>query len=278
MVSSPVTLADLAAPAAVTNVSGPQIAPTSANAVAQLVDSGVDQAPLAVQVLDHNASPLPASDPSYQRIYYRDTANTLLTNLFRTGADVNNFIGVSPYAGAYSNNGSASGGQPGTFDGFHYVATTSTIDQKITGYLAINATPPTFSQPIEVHATAIGPVTSATSAADGISLAGCADFTGSTLCRLFPISPSEPALYLNTTNGVQLGLLTAASATTAAASLPLQQTAGTTEHVLASAPLTVSDTAATLTDTSAFQPSDHVDTALVTHGELVPVVNVPVAG
>jgi len=276
--STAVTLADLAPPSAVTNVSGPSIAATSSTGVAAPVDSGVDQAPLSVQVLDHNSAPLPATDPSYQRIYYRDTANTLITNLFRTGVDVNNFIGVSPYAGAYSNNGSASGGQPGSFDGFHYVSTTSTIDQRITGYIAINATPPTFSLPIEVHATAIGPVTSATSAADGISLAGCADFTGSTLCRLFPISPSDPALYLNTVNGVELGLLTAASATTAVSSLPLPQTAGTTEHALASAPLTVSDTAATLTDTSAFQPSDHVDTALVTHGEFVPVVNVPVAG
>ncbi len=55
--------------------------------------------------------------------------NTLVTNLFPTGvgADLSTFIGVSPYAGAYPNNGSAGGGgQSTTFDGFHYVATTST--------------------------------------------------------------------------------------------------------------------------------------------------------
>jgi hypothetical protein len=76
---------------------------------------------------------------------------------------------------------------------------------------------------------------------------------------------------------VQLGLLTAAPATTSKASLPLQQTAGTTQHLLASAPLTVSSTAATLTDTSAFPSSDQVNTTLVTHGVIVPVINVPVA-
>jgi hypothetical protein len=37
----------------------------------------------------------------------------------------------------------------------------------------------------------------------------------------------------------------------------------------------VSTTAATQTDTSAFLPTDHVNT--FTHGELVPVVNVPAA-
>jgi len=71
-----------------------------------------------------------------------------------------------------------------------------------------------------------------------------------------------------------------AQATTAASSLPLQHANGTPEHLLASAPpsgtVTFSQTAATLTDTSAFQPNDRVDTNLVTHGMLVPVVDVPV--
>ena len=126
---------------------------------------------------------------------------------------MNNFIGVSPYAGAYPNNGSASGGQPGTFDGFHYVATTSTIDQKITGYLAINATPPTFSHADRgaCHGDRPG---------DQRDLGRQRHLAGRMrrlhplrACRLVPISPKgrTPALYLNTANGVQLGLLTAAS-------------------------------------------------------------------
>ena len=142
------TLADLPAPAAPTNASGPQIAATSTGGVAAPVDTGIDQAPLSVQVLDTNSEPLPPTDPSYQRIYYRaDNTNTLLTNLFPPpGGDLDTFIGISPYAGAYPNNGSAGGGgQSTTFDGFHYVATTSSIDQKIIGYLAINADQPAFS-------------------------------------------------------------------------------------------------------------------------------------
>ena len=233
-------------------------------------------------VLDTDSSPLPISDPSYQRIYYRQSStNALVTNLFPADGDVNSFLGVSPYAGAYPNNGSAGGGQPATFDGFHYVATTSTIDQKITGYLAINASPPAFSNQIEVHAATIAPVNNTTSAANGISLTGCADFTPST-CRLAQISTNTgtgavtPAMYLDTTNGIQIGLLTVVQATTAVSTLPLQHAAGTAEHLLASAPLTMSPAAATLTDTSAFQATDRVDTNLVTHGMLVPVVNTPV--
>ena len=43
----------------------------AARGVAAPVDSGIDQAPLSVQVLDNNSEPLPPTDPSYQRIYYR---------------------------------------------------------------------------------------------------------------------------------------------------------------------------------------------------------------
>jgi len=126
-----------------------------------------------------------------------------------------------------------------------------------------------------VLASAIAPTTSAISAADGISLTGYADFTASSLCRLYPVSPGQPATYLDTSSGVQIGILTAALATTSAASLPLQQSTGTPEHLLASAPLTVSATVATLTDTSAFLLADHVDTIVVTCGLPVPAVNIP---
>ena len=280
--SAAVTLADLAAPAVPTNVSGPQIAATSSTGVAAPVDSGLDQAPLSVQVLDNNSQPLPATDPSYQRIYYREqNTNALLTNLFPPpGGDVDSVIGVSPYAGAYPNNGSAGGGQPGSFDGFHYVATTSTIDQQIIGYVVNDRGQPSFSNSITVHGAAIAPTNNTTSAANGITLAGCEDFA-TNACLLAEIATDTtsgavtPAMYSDTHNGVQIGLLTALQATTAVSSLPLQHANGT-EHPLASAPLTVSGQAATLTDTSAFQQGDRVDTALVTHGLLVPVVNAPV--
>jgi hypothetical protein len=273
--SPAITLSSLPAPPDPTNISGPSINPTSSDSVARPVDSGVDLAPLSVQVLNANSQPLPDTDPSYPRIYYRNTTtNALITNLLLAGASPNSFLGVTPYeGGAYPNNGSAGSGQPGTFDGFHYLSTTSTTKQSVIGYIA-GATSP--SQPITVLASQIDPVTNATSAANGISLAGCADFANGG-CRLYPISTAQPALYLDTSNGVQIGLLTAALATTSVASLPLQQTAGTAEHQLASAPLTVTAATARLTDTSAFLPNDQVDTTLVTHGQLAPpVVNVPV--
>jgi hypothetical protein len=268
-------LSDLLYPADGTDPpSGVVIQPTTQGGTAQPVSSGVDQAPLAVQVQDANSKVLPSTDPSYQRIYYRDASDNLLTNLF---ADPAGFIGVSPYAGAYPNDGSVTKGRSAVAGTYHYVSTTSTTKQQITGYLggALNAGVPASSDAIEVQASAIAPVASATSASEGVSLAGCADFTNSSLCRLFPISAGQPALFLDTTDGVQIGILTAAQATTSVASLPLQQSAGAPEHLLASAPLTVSDTAATLSDTSAFLPGDHVDTWLVAHGVLVPVVDIP---
>ena len=64
-----------------TNVSGPRISAASSTGNAQPVDSGVDQAPLSVQVLNTNSQPLPPTDQSYQRIYYRNTTtNALISN------------------------------------------------------------------------------------------------------------------------------------------------------------------------------------------------------
>ncbi len=283
-----VTLADLPAPSVLTN-SGPQI--SAARGPAAPVDTGIDQAPLSVQVLSTNSDggsgpALPFDDPSYQRIYYRENlAGTLITNLFPTGpgADLSTFIGVSPYAGAYPNNGSAGGGgQSTTFDGFHYVATTSTIDQDILGYLANDSNPPLTSQLIDVHGTQIAPVNNNNNspAAGGLTVPGCADFsTGA--CRLAAITTNPtngglvPAMYLNTTSGIQIGLLTNLQATTAVGSLPLQHAPGTNPHLLESAPLTVStETSATFGGTVPFVSGDSVDTYLVTHGILVPISDV----
>jgi hypothetical protein len=282
-VPSQVALADLSPPADETNLSGPQIAPTSSDGTpATPVASGVDQAPLAVQVLDASSNPLPGNDPSYGRIFYRDASGNLITNLFLTGADPAYFIGVSPYPGAYPNDGSVTTRRSAVAGTYHYVSTTNTHYQDIYGYVggALNSGVPAPSQKIPVQALGIGLLGSSSS--QGISLTGCADFTGTSVCRLFPISAGPPAgppaLFLDTKNGVQIGILTTAQATTSVASLPLQQSAGMPEHLLASAPLTVSETAATLTDTSAFLPGDLVDTWLVAHGVLVPVVNIPASG
>ena len=57
--------------------------------------------------------------------------------------------------------------------------------------------------------------------------------------------------------------------------LPLQHANGTAERLSASAPLSVTTAEATLTDTSAFQQGDRVDTTLVTHGMLVSLTDIP---
>jgi hypothetical protein len=284
-----VTLSKLSIPSD-PNVGGPQINATNQAKTAAPVDSGLDEAPLMVEVLDNNNNELPFTDPSYQRIYYRDGFNHLITNLF-DATNPDNFIGVSPYAGAYPNNGTETSGQPGTFDGFHYVATTSTNLQQITGYIAGAISP---SQPINVNAMTIETLKNNPniSATGGISLTCVDEETGASIpCPLAPILQGGtaacslnnaaafcPAYYVN---GGQLGMLTTAVATTSVDSLPLQQTAGTADHLLGSAPLTVTTAAATLNLTgisSNLLSSDQVDTTLVTHGMLAspPIINVPV--
>lgn len=277
--SAVVTLADVAAPPVPTNVTGAQISAPIDGAPVTPVDSGLDQAPMSVEVLGAVSSVLPPNDPSYQRIYYREELTTaLITNLFPTAGG--EFLGVSPYAGAYPNNGSAGGGQPGAFDGFHYVATTSPNPLNIIGHVVDHTGHPQASQPIEVRPTRIAPVNNSSSPGV-IMLAGCTDTVTNTCLLAQPTSAASgalsPAMYLDTSNGVLIGLLTAVQATTAVSSLPLRLASGSAEHLLASATLTLSDTAATLTDTSAFLQGDRVDTNLVTHGMLVPVVNIPVS-
>ena len=283
-----VDLANVAAPPAMTNVTGPQA--DLNGAILKPVDTGIDQAQVSVQVLDNNSNPLPITDPSYQLLYYRtEGSNALLTNLFPTddGADLGNFIGVSPYPGAYPNNGSAagSGDQSTTFNGFHYIATTSDLEQHIYPYLAIDTgQPQAGSDAVEVSAIEISPLNNTTQAAGGFVLTGCADFsTGA--CPLAPVTITtntttniqqlNPAMYLDITDGVEIGLLTNVQATTAVRSLPLQHAPGTDPHLLQFAALDVSGTSATFSGTVPFVSGDCLDTYLVTHGILVPISDIP---
>ena len=82
---------------------------------------------------------------------------------------------------------------------------------------------------------------------------------------------TAPVLYQagGPASGPVTGLLLSATAITGRASLPLQ-TGTANVHGLGSAPLAVTASQAKLTDTSQFFPSDTVDTALVTAGQLVP--------
>ena len=169
-----------------------------------------------------------------------------------------------------------------TFDGFHYVATTSTIDQNIIGYLAIDAdAQPAISEPIEVHATAIAPSNNTTSAASGITLAGCADFTH----RRLPARPDHhrhhhrrltPAMYLDTTSGIQIGLLTVCRRRPPCPACRCSTPPGPTAHLLASrrrSPCQPRRQRPSPTPAvPAGRPRGH---HLVTHGMLVPSLRHP---
>jgi hypothetical protein len=275
--SAPVTLGNLPVPTdpPSTNNQGPQV--SAPGMIAQPVDSGIDQAPLSVQVLDANGSVLPVTDPHYARLYYRQKAsNALVTGLLPSGGTAD-LVSVTPYAGvAYANNGNADTGAPGVFQGYHYVATTSTQDQRIVGYLSYGDASPVTTQDIELRAPSISPFPSGTTVAGGLSLTGCSDFTGGG-CRLAGTSTSivgvvTPALFTMASNQqLTVGFLTTMRATSAVSSLPLQHAPGAPAHLLAAAALTVSVGTASLSNAAVFAPGDKVDATLVTHGVLVPL-------
>ena len=285
--SAELDLTTLAVPAAL-NLTGPVVAPTAANKVASPADSGLDQASLKVGVQDLTPKTLPATDPSYGRIYYRTdvdgtTGDPLVTNLYLTDdqgtvVDPSSFVGVSLYAGVYSSSTRPGSATPTT----HYVSTTSGEPQSLLAYVGgvTLSGDPVPSLPIAVQGVELPTEPSANSAAQGISIVGCSDYTGVSTCRLAGLTATRPALYEDfDANGQPLiGALMASPATTSESSLPLQQKPGVAEHVLASSPLTVGATSARLADTSAFFAGDTVDLALVTHGILVPVEGVPVGG
>src|SRR5262249_34573960 len=159
--------------------------------------------------------------------------------------------------GAYPNNGSTTSGQPGPPDGFNYVSTTSssTDVQTITGYLTLNSNAPAFSS-VEVIGSSIDTSVSASSAASGITVNGCADFSPGGPCLLYPIitaappqtgqpaQSGQPALYLDLGNpsGVRIVILTTSRAINSPSMLPLQQTAGSSDHELTAQALTVTGT------------------------------------
>ena len=285
--SAELDLTTLPVPAAL-NLTGPVVAPTAANKVASPAATGLDQASLKVQVQDLTPKTLASTDPSYGRIYYRvnvdgTASDPLVTNLYLTDGDgvvvdPTSFVGVSLYAGVYSSSTRPGSATPTT----HYVSTTSDELQSLAAYVGGVTTDagPVASQPITVQAVDLPTEPAATSAAQGISIVGCADYTGVSTCRLAGLTATRPALYEDYDENGQplIGALMASPATTSEASLPLQQKSGVAEHQLASAPLTVGANSARLVDTSAFFGGDSVDTALVTHGILVAVEGVPVSG
>ncbi len=249
---------------------------------AALAATGLDQAPLSVQVNDANGNVLPATAPDNARLYYRkQLGNALVTNLMPVGGTAD-FIGVTPYAGtAYANNGTADSGAPGSFQGFHYLATTSTLEQNLIGYVSYGQPAPVPTDPIQFKAAALNPTPAGSTVASGVSLTGCADFSGGG-CRLAATSPSTspagtvPVMYAAFGGGrAAVGLLTAMQAMSSASALPLTHAPSAVPVLLATSGLNVGVGSATLTNSSVFASGAGVDLWLVTHGTLVSLTDLP---
>jgi hypothetical protein len=283
---APVNLAGLPVPAAGTAVSEVVVCPTTGSTTcdgaADPVANGLDQAKLRIQIFDANTQVLPLTDPLYGKVYYRDENGDLLTGLIPE--DGSAYVRVSPYAGAYPNDGSnPTTTRPpttGTVGGrFGYLSTTTTDHQEITPHV------PGYTgdtQAIIVEATDFTPqVQPGAQAGPGFYIAGCHDYSGSNFCRLAQISTTKPGLFLTTdpdTGELRIGLQFATAAQTSLTSLPLQQLAGQPEHTVAARPLTINNGEVHLNTTAGFQPADSIDTWLVSHGTQIEIRDVKVGG
>jgi hypothetical protein len=260
----------------------PATGSSSCDAKADPVANGLDQAPLRIQLYDTNSQVLPVSDPAMGQIYYRDQDGDLLTGLIPE--DGSAYLRVSPYAGAYPNDGSTgSTTRPpttGTIGGrFGYLSTTSTVEQQVTAHVGGSNL---ASDPITVDAISFTPqIPAGSQAGPGFYVSGCSDYSGNNSCRVASITTTSPGLFLTAdpdTQELRIGLQLTTTAQSSLTSLPLQQVAGQPEHTVAAQPLNVNNGEVSLSTTSGFQPADTIDTWLITHGTRLPVRAVKVGG
>jgi hypothetical protein len=273
LASSPVTLADPKAPplnggTGATPVQGVGVVPDGNGGTAAVLRAdGVDQAGLTLQLTPSGGGSVPASDPRYNLVYYRDdVTKALVTGLYQPG-DYAGYTGIGPYAA----DGSA--GQPTR----NYLATTSTAAGRLDPVMNDTGTVTAYTGSPFAVAGSSNPLTpTGANITGGVGITGCTT-SPTAACTLAVPASTAPALYQagGPDSGPVTGLLLSASVVTGRASLPLQ-TGTANAHELGSAPLTVSASQAKLTDTSQFFPSDTVDTSLATAGQLVPVLSVPV--
>ena len=229
-----------------------------------------------------NSQVLPLTDPVYSQVYYRDENGDLLTGLIPE--DGSAYTRVSPYAGAYPNDGSTpSTTRPptnGTVGGrFGYLSTTTTDEQELTAHVAGSQL---ASQPILVEGVDFTPqVQAGAQAGPGFYVTGCRDYSSTNFCRLAQVTSTKPGLFLTSdpdTGELRIGLQFQTTAQTSLTSLPLQQVAGQPEHLVAARPLTVNNGEVHLNTTSGFQPADAIDTWLVSHGTQIEIRDVRVGG
>lgn len=283
--SNTVTLADLPTPTPGSTTPTqldvcPALGSAACDATASPANTGLDQAPLRIQIFgDSSTLALPVSNPLYGRIYYTDENGELLTGL--VPSDGSPYLRVSPYAGAYPNDGSSPIGRTpikAPVGGrYGYVTTTSTTEQQITAHLGGSQL---YSQS-SVRATRFAPTLLSGSQGTGFQVGSCSDYSTTAACQLAVPDKQDPALFLTTdpTSGeLRIGLQFQTVAVSALTSLPLQQLAGQPEHRPATSLVDVNNGVASLSNTSVFQPADTIDTWVVTHGVQVPVTGLRVGG
>jgi hypothetical protein len=251
---------------------------TTANPVA----NGLDQAPLRIQLHGEGDDDdvLPITDAAYSQVYYRDENGDLLTGLIPE--DGSAYTRVSPYPGAYPNDGSTTcttrcptgptgGGR------FGYMSTTTTTEKDIYAHVGGSTE---HSDEIIVKAIDFAPTPQlGVKASTGFYVTGCADYSGNNFCNIAKITGSAPGLFLTAdpdTDELRIGLQLTTTAHTSPTSLPLQQVAGQAEHKLAAQQLDINNGEISLSSTSSFQTADTIDTWLITHGTQVPVTEVQV--
>ena len=273
LASSPVNLVGLAAPplnggSGAIPVDGVQAVPNGGQGAAALPRAdGVDQAGLTVQLTPSSGGSIDPSDPRYSLVYYRDDATkALVTGLYQPGKYAS-YVSV----GRYAPDGTT--GQPTR----NYLVTTSTAAETLDAVMNDSGTVTAATGDPFTVAASNNPLTPAGTATGGIGITGCTASPTGTCALAVPVG-TAPALYQAgpDQNGDPVtGLQLSATAITGRASLPLQ-TGTANVHGLGSAPLVVTASQAKLTDTSQFFPSDTVDTALVTAGQLVPALSIQV--
>jgi hypothetical protein len=276
LASAPVMLAGLAAPplnggSGAVPVDGVTAVPDGADGAAALLRAdGVDQAGLTVQLIPSGGGSVDPGDARYNLVYYRDDqTEALITGLYAPGA-YDRYVAVEPTL--------PPPGQTGPLNR-SYLVTTSTAPETLDAVMNDSGTVTAATgQPFKMAGSS-NPLTPGGTAVGGISITGCATSPTAT-CTLAVPASTAPVLYQAGPDGSGdpvTGLLLSANAITGRVSLPLQ--VGTPNvHNLGSAPLSVTASQAKLLDTSQFWPSDSIDTALVTAGQLTPALSIPVGG
>ena len=277
--SAPVVLSSLPTPTAPsTPIQSLRLTATkTTSSVANVVPGGVDQAQIQVVISDSNGI-VPATAAAYDSVYYRDSGNNLITNLYQPGEP--SYVGAQPNAGAYPNIGSAPRrGRPvGGGLAYDYLTTTNYAQAPITGRVGLGAPLSANSAPMLVNAQAVR--IEGIGDASGFSLNGCTDFSSGGSCIIASAAGSQPALYQ--AGSPLVGVQLVNKGQNSVESLPMPWT-GAQSWQLTDADINVSNQSTSLSVENLYDypPADAshgglIDITVVSHGQtLTSTVPVP---